>query len=235
MRLAPLLVLLALTAGASAQPSGDALLDQWRAGWREAAAGVERVEMNEGLRRELDGPRGVIEIGTRAQLGYSAAGRPARNVRVVEIDGRRSRPGELRRIDRRLRRAFGRAADLLQRPPPLPGAFLASATATSEPDAVRLRGEAAWRFGVDVPSVRDGRVTLWLSRDDSPRLLRIRLDQRLPRDADARFEADYQRIRGLDLPVELATRVRLQQRRRLRLYTVELTAAGTYSRHRLVR
>lgn len=226
---------LPLAAPAEAQQrSGASVLTDWQSDWRRAASGVLAVQVEETLDRTVDGPRGDIDMRTQGRLRYGASGGVDRDVARAELDGRRAGPVAQRRFENRTDRAFGAASDLLRRPPPLAGPFLASATATGRARPVRLDGRDAWRVSVRTPRL-DGPVSLWFTRGDSPRLLRIRAEQSLARRGRAVFEADYRRVRGLDLAESLRTTVTIRQRRRLRDYEVSLRARGTYRAPRIVR
>ncbi|MEL6615631.1 MAG: hypothetical protein AAFQ43_07830 [Bacteroidota bacterium] len=226
---------LPLAAPAEAQNrSGASVLADWLADWRRAASGVTAVRVEETLDRTVDGPRGDIEMRTQGRVTYSPGGRADREVRRAELDGRLAGPPARRRFESRTDRAFGAAADLLRRPPPLAGPFVASATAQGRARAVRLDGRPAWRVTARTPRL-DSPVSLWFSRDGSPRLLRVRVEQSLTRRGRAVFEADYRRVNGLDLAESLRTTVTLRQRRRLREYEVSLRARGTYRAPRIVR
>lgn len=236
LRLAVLLAALPLAAGPSwAQaPSGASVLAAWQAEWDRAASGVSAVEVRETLDRTVDGPRGDIEMRTMGRLRYDARGDVDREVAAARLDGRPAGPVARRRFESRTDRAFGPAADLLRRPPPLAGPFVATLDAQGPARAVRLSGRSAWRVTARTPRF-DGPVTLWLTRDDAPRLIRIRAEQSLPGRGRAVFLADYHRVGGLDLAESLRTTVTVRQRRRLRDYEVSLHARGTYRSPRAVR
>lgn len=226
--------LLILAAAVDAQPTGPELLASWREDWNRAAEGVEAVRVRETLDRTVDGPRGEIEVRTEGTLRYPISGPPSRDVDRAELDGRRVGPAARRRFEDRTERAFGPAGGLLLRPAPLPGPLLAQALADERVRRDDIDGRPAWRTSLDL---REGGATAlaWFSREDAPRLLRLRIQQDLPRRGRVVFEADYQRERGLDVPDALRTTVTVQQRRRLREYQVSLRARGTYRGAEIVR
>lgn len=231
-RLALLFALVATAA--SAQPSGADLLADWRTGWDRASAEVDAVEMRETLDRTVDGPRGDIEARTEGRLEYPLDGPPRRDIRRAELDGRRLGAVARQRFENRTRRAFGPAGGLLLRPAPLPGRFLSGARAEGRVTRSTVDGRPAWRVRIRGAGV-DADVTAWFTREDTPHLLRLRVEQSLPERARAVFEADYREVDGLDVPTTLRTTVTLRQRRRLRDYVVSLRARGTYRTPEFVR
>ena len=234
MRRLILLPLLLLASGAAlAQPSAERILSEWRAGWDRAAAGVDAVEVRETLDRTVDGPREDIEMRTEGRIVYASGAAPRRTVDRAELDGRRvAAPGRAR-FERRTRRAFGVAADILRIPPPLPGTYLRGAEPTGRPVRDDADGRPAWRVPLSTTQ-NEGRVTAWFGRSEGYPLLRLQVERE--RDgARATLTADYRRVRGLDLPTDLSTTVTVRQRRRLRTYAVDLRARGTYRSPEIVR
>lgn len=226
------LLLLCLSHVAAAQTSGDDLLSRWWEAWADAARDVEAVVVRETLDRTVDGPRGEIEMRTESTLTYSRDGATDRDVDRALLDGRPVGPLARRRFETRTDRAFGSGADALLRPALLPGILLADASATGAASPARLDGRPALRVPIRLPA---GRGLAWFSRDESPRLLRLRLMAALPGRARVVTEADYRTAGGLDVPTDLRTTVTLRQRRRLRDYVVTLHARGTYRAPRIVR
>lgn len=226
------LLLLFLGPLAAAQTSGDEVLSRWRDRWADAARGVEAVVVRETLDRTVDGPRGEIEMRTESTLTYSRDGATDRDVDRALLDGRPIGPLARRRFESRTDRAFGSGSDALLRPALLPGVLLANASASGSASAASLDGRPALRVPVRLPSARG---IAWFSRDDSPRLLRLRVTSTLPGRARAVTEANYRPVGGLDVPTDLRTTVTLRQRRRLREYVVTLHARGTYRAPRIVR
>ncbi|MEM6326660.1 MAG: hypothetical protein AAF791_06025 [Bacteroidota bacterium] len=219
---------------AHAQPTGAELLSDWREGWREASQGVASVTVRETLDRTVDGPRGDIEMRTEGRLRFPLDRPPQREIDRQELDGRRVTPLARRRFEARTNRAFGPAARTLLRPAPLAGRALASATAEGPAIRTQMSATPAWRIALRLPGV-DGDATAWLSREPTPRLLRLRIEESVDRQARVVYEADYRRVSGLDVPTDLRTTVTLRQRRRLREYVVSLHARGTYRTPEVVR
>lgn len=234
MRLA-LACLLALASAAAplaqrAAPEAADVLTEWREGWDRAARGTRAVAFRETLVREVDGPRGGAELRTEGALRYAWGEVPRRTVDRATLDGRSAPPPLRRRFERRTRRAYGPAADALRRPAPMPGPFLRGARPAGPAVGDRVDGREAWRVPLALPR-GGGRVTAWFGREGGAPLLRLRVQ----RSAEHTLTADYRRVDGLDLPTTLLTEVTLRQRRRLRTYTVELRARGTYAAPEIVR
>lgn len=225
------LALAALPATAQ-RPSPEAVLEAWAADWRRAADGVEAVEVDERLVSQIEGPRRPVEVVGTGRLVYGRGRRPRRTPEQLVVNGRSVDPERFAGHARRLDRAFGAAGREVGAPPPLPSALLARADAVALYDDW-LSGQPVWRV-----ELRHGseQADAWFTRSlRSPRLLRLRTEG--GRGDRARLVRDLQfvRVAGLDLPRESRLDVVARQRRRLRNYVVSVSAAGTYTGHRVVR
>lgn len=226
-----LLFLVLAAAPVVAQPSADALLRTWTENWEDAAQGLESVSFDETLLRTIEGPRGTLDIETRGTLRLFQSQRPRRTVMdawvnedPVELDKRSG-------MERRLRLSLGRPARYLTRPAPLPIVLLDSAEPIGEIEVVLDGSERAWMLPLLRPSRRGPpeRLTAWFSTSRTePRLLRLQRDRRLRhRDTLTRI-ATYARIDGLDVPVSQTVDAQIEQRRRLRTYTLVIRSEATY-------
>lgn len=231
MRLASLLLALAALP-AAAQPSAEAVVDAWAAGWRSAAEGVGGVEMAEAMERRLDGPRRDVDVVTEGRLIYRAGERPRRERLRARVDGEPVAVERAGGHDRRLGRAFGRGGRDLAAPPPLPSALFRRADVLDlTPDV--LDGRAVWRVGFVLP--RGGRGAAWFTRSaDAPRLLRTRTEGGRREGHRITRDVAYAPVAGLDLPVASRSDLVVRQRRRLREYRVTMRAEARYADHRLL-
>jgi len=227
-----LLLLLALVATPVwAQPSPDALLRAWTEDWEDAARGLASVSYEETLVRTIEGPRGTLDIETRGTIRLFLRQRPSRTVTDAWVN---DDPIDLEKrpeMERRLRHALGRAARDLTRPAPLPIHLLGSAEPIGQIEAVRVGSVPAWRMSLLRPSRRGPaeRLTAWFSTSRSaPRLLRTERDRRLRHNDTLTRVATYARIDGLDLPVTHAVDAQIEQRRRLRTYSLVIHSETTY-------
>ena len=225
-RLALLTALLAPTA--SAQPSGADLLAAWQAGWDEAVEGVEAVRLAETLRRTVDGPRGTLDIETDGELLLAPFRRPRRTVDRATVNGEDLDLDRLKGMERRLRGALGRAAFDLRRPAALPSWDFAHAAPDGPVGSDRLGSALAWRLPLRGAG-RPGRLTAWFSRSRSaPRLLRLDRAQPIPGGGTLYRSTTYALTVGLDVPTSHSVRAQIEQRRRLRTYTLTLRADAQY-------
>lgn len=236
MRLALALVLALLAPAVAAQPAPDAegLLRAWRAVWAEAAVGVESVALDEEIVRSVEGPRGAHEVRTFAVVRLVPGERASRTAVRAEAGGFPLASGRLAELDERSERVFGPPARWVMRPPALPISYLGRARPLGPPEADRVGGRAAWRLALALPA-REGqqetRFLAWFSvpsAGEAPRLLQIRSEARLPDDGTAVFVTTFSTEGRLDLPSTTRRELTVQQRRRLHLYTVVMTAEGRY-------
>ncbi|MEO0558700.1 MAG: hypothetical protein AAF170_11025 [Bacteroidota bacterium] len=224
-----LLVLVAIPA--SAQPSADALVQTWIRTWDDAAQGLESVSYDETLTRTIEGPRGTLNIETQGTLDLFLDQRPRRAVSDAWVNDDRVDLERRSEMERRLRRALGRASRDLTRPAPLPIHLLASAEPVGEVRAVRLGATPAWEVSLLRPPRRGPaeRLTAWFSPSrTSPRLLQIQRDRRLRHRDTLTRVTTYTRIDGLDIPTSHTVDAQIEQRRRLRTYAMVLHAETTY-------
>ena len=97
-------------------------------------------------------------------------------------------------------------------------------------------GTDAARAEAFVAAANDpGFDALWFARGGAPRLLRARLDGRLPEGGTVVVETDYERVGGLDLARRIRSEAVVQQRRRLRVFTVLLRTEAALTDHRVER
>ena len=97
---------------------------------------------------------------------------------------------------------------------------------------VQLDGAAAWRISATRPLRRGPRerLTIWFSPSSaSPRLLQIRRERAIPDGGTLDRLTTYRRLDGVDVPVSHTVDVQIEQRRRLRTYTLVLHAEATYA------
>lgn len=189
------------------------------------------VRLRESLDREIDGPRGPYRIRVRGTLQLSPLLRPRRFVDELWINGEPTRLEKREQIERRMHHGLGLVARDLQRPPALAIRTLAHAEAEGATDRVQLDGAVAWRI-VGTRPFRRGpseRWTAWFTPSStSPRLLRLRRERPLPDGGVLDRMTTYRRLDGLDLPVSHTVDAQIEQRRRLRTYTLVVHAEATY-------
>ena len=228
MRLAVLLLLALGWRSASAQPRADAVVAAWQDGWEQAYSGGE-VQADEQSLWTLDGPRGPVRVQVDGQVTYQVGQMPTRTVTRLRIGDRDLEPEAGRRYERRVGRAFGRGGRTATAPPPLPDRLLTRTQASRLVLAV-LDETLAWRVTL---ASRRGQALAWFTRSErAPRLLATRTEQ--SRDGRRLVQTvRYVRVEGLDLPSAVEAELTVRQRRRLRDYVVTLSAAGTYSGHRV--
>ena len=228
MRIASLLLVLALALPAAAQPAAGAVLDAWRDGWERAAVGVRAVDARERTEWTVDGPRGRTVVESEGRVRFDD-GPTEREVERTQVNGRTVDPSRGRGQGGRWQRAFGPAGREVHAAPGLPDRFLSDARPLGIA-ADRAEGVPAWRVALDT---RTDRAEAWFTRSDSPRLLAVRVEGRRPRGGRFVRDVRYVRVGGLDVPFESRTTFTVRQRRRLREYFVTLTAVGAYSGHTL--
>ena len=228
------LLVLLLALGAApvvAQPSADALLNAWLDNWDAASERLDSVGMTETHVRTVEGPRGTLEIETVGTIRLFPGQRPQRSVVRVSINGE---PFELAKRDdmeERLRHALGQTSMDLRRPAPLPIRVLASAEPEGSVQSTRLGSTSAWQISLLRPSRRGPpeHLTAWFTRSrTAPRLLRLQRDRRLRHQDTLTRVTTYTRVDGLDLPVSHTVDAEIEQRRRLRTYTLVIHSTATY-------
>ncbi|GAB5534790.1 MAG: hypothetical protein Rubg2KO_10390 [Rubricoccaceae bacterium] len=228
-----LVLLVALVAvPAWAQPSADALLRTWTENWDDAARGLASVSFEEALVRAIEGPRGTLDIETRGTIQLFLDQRPRRSVTDAWVNDDRIDLEKRSEMERRLRHALGRASSDLTRPAPLPIHLLDSSEPMGAVRDVRLGSDRAWQVSLLRPSRRGPaeRLTAWFTPSRSaPRLLRIERDRRLRHNDTLTRATTYTRIDGLDLPVSHTVDAQIEQRRRLRTYSLVIHSEVTYS------
>lgn len=235
----PFLLAVALVAApASGQPSAEALLDAWLDDWEAASSRLDAVAFEEAHTRVVDGPRGTLEIETTGTLRLSLEGRPRRSVASTTVNGVPFDLDDRSSLERRLRRALGPASMDLRRPAPLPVRLLESAEPIGPVELTRLGGTPVWRVSLLRPSRRGPpeRLTAWFTTSRAePHLLRLQRDRRLRFQDTLSRVTSYSRVEGLDLPMTHAVDAEIEQRRRLRTYTLVLRSEATYASPRIER
>ena len=221
----------AISSPARSQPSAGELLDTWRKAAARSADGGVSVRLRETLVRDIDGPRGEVRIRTVGDTELSPLLRPRRFVDELWIDGEPTDVDKTQGMERRLRHALGPVARDLRRPPALAVRTLAHAEADGAVERVQLDGALAWRI-VGTRPLRRGpreRLTAWFTASStSPRLIRLRRERSLPDGGSLDRMTTYRRVGGLDVPATHTVDAQVEQRRRLRTYTLVLRAEATY-------
>lgn len=233
----PILFVLALaTMPAVAQPTADALLDAWLSEWDAAAERLASVELGETQTRTVEGPRGTLEIETMGTLVLYPEGRPRRSVASATVNGEPLELEKRSHMERRLSRALGPASMDLRRPAPLPIRILATSEPLGAVERTRLGTTLAWQMSLARPSRRGPpeRLTAWFTTSSTePRLLQLQRDRRLRHQDTLTRVTTYTRVDGLDLPVRHTVDAQIEQRRRLRTYTLTLRSDARYSMPRI--
>lgn len=248
-----LLVLLPQASPAQA-PDAERLLYGWIDGQREAARaaagpGPPVLAFTEHAERRFDGLRGGRTIETVSAMRWDG-GALDRRVLRARVDGRALSPEAIARLEDRLDEAHGPELRLLRRAPILSSRFFAGFVPVGDAEAVERDGRTLWRVEAR-PAERRGepaRAALFFAagRRDRPRLLHAEVEivpppprGRRPRrgpapDARILLEADFDRTPdGLDLARQQRVEAVVQQRRRLRTFSVAVYADLQFSDYQL--
>jgi len=229
---------LAPAAPAQPAPRGERLLEAWRASTRQVFDDVDEMAWTERADLAVEGPGGTDRLRTvTAVRGGTDAGMN-RDLQRAEWNGRPVPAGRLAFLERRMRRAYGPGFEWVRRPLPPEARLFAAFRAEGNARPDQLDGTPAWVVEV-VPARERDRFeggTLWFSRERGDvRLLRSRLVGRIPRGRSAVVTTDYVSVEGLDVPRRVRAEAVVQQRRRLRVFTVLLTLDATLEGHRVRR
>ncbi|MDX1530781.1 MAG: hypothetical protein R3362_04580 [Rhodothermales bacterium] len=231
MRFLLLLPLLA-AAAVAAQPAPPAgpFLRQWAAEVRAALESVEAVTYRERFWQEVDGPFATRSLGTESVVTRRPGSDPQRRLLRAEVEGRPVPPPTLLRTERRLRRALGADYRLVRRALELPLEAFRLFEPTGPLVPTTLDGRPAWRLDAvardsDLPVER---AALWFAPEPRrPTLLRSRVVLSGRAGTSAVVETAYDAAGGLPLLRRRTVEARLQQRRRIRTFTVLVTAEVT--------
>lgn len=238
-----LLGLLALPAQAQVtSPEAVALLTRWAEATREAFDRVERVDYVETTDQLVDGPFNRHRLGSVADATlYPDRDRPERRIRDFYLDGRPVRPVRARIAQERLRRAIPGIETVL-RAAGLPLQALRGLRPAGAPVFEALDGRPVVRVEAVPRTDRDPveRATFWFARPRSarevPLLLRSQVILRpdVPRARPIIVTTDYDRIEGVPVPRRRRVEATLQQRRRIRTFTVLITVDLAFDDVRVV-
>jgi hypothetical protein len=256
--LPPLLSLLVLASAAQAQPSAERLFYGWLDAQREATreavgAGPPVMTFTERAERRIDGLRGERVIETEAFVTWDGDGL-YHDVLRARVDGQELSPEDVDRLEDRLDEAHGPELRLLRRAPILSSRLFGGFAPTGPAKRVERDGQTLWRVPVepDEPRPERPRARLFFASDGAgaPRLLAAELSlapppspprrrpgrRRAPPPPDIRvdIEAQFQRSPGgLDLAARQRVEAVVQQRRRLRQFSVSVVADLRFSDYQL--
>lgn len=239
-----LFVLLAPPARAqSASPEAIALVSRWAEATRAAVTRVERVDYVETIDQFVDGPFNRHRLGSVSDVNYYFdRDQPDRQLREVRIDGRPVLPMRARIAQERLRRALP-GFEAVRRAMGLPLQALGTLRPTGRLIAEEIDGRAVLRIEA-VPRTASGpveRATLWFTRPrtdrDVPVLIRSRVvfQRDVPRAHPILVTTDYDRIDGVPVPRLRRVEATLQQRRRIRTFTVLVSVDLAFDEIRVIR
>lgn len=235
MRYAPLLFLVLVLRPAAAQaPDAQALLQAWQSAWAAAEAGLAEVVLDEEMAYRMQGPRGPIELRTRGVVRLVPGTRPQRTLAGGDLNGTPLSAEDIATLEERFDRTGGPHAAHARRPPPLPGVLLARARAAGTPEPDRIGQRDAWRVALVFPGGEghaERRALAWFAQTapgETPRLLRTRFEVRVPDEGEVVFVTLFRPVEGIDLPSATRREMTLQQRRRLRHFTISMETEGRY-------
>ena len=177
------------------------------------------------------GHAGTLDIETRGTIRLFLDQRPRRSVTDAWVNDDPIDLDKRSEMERRMRRALGRASRDLTRPAPLPIHLLRSAEPMGEVRQVRLGPASAWQVSLLRPSRRGPaeRLTAWFTPSRStPHLLRLQRDRRLRHQDTLTRITTYTRVDGLDIPLSHTVEAQIEQRRRLRTYSLVLHSEARY-------
>lgn len=233
--LACLVAGLFLARGAWAQPRPAELLRGWLDSQQERLEQLSSLEVHEDASLVLDGPFGSRALETTARV---VVRRPEerweRDILAASLDGRPVPPERWEMALRHRTRMVGpRAAEAIRSVVLLPRA-LRDMRPAGRPERDEVDGRPVWRYDL-VSRTRSGpveRVALWLT--PTGRLVQSRVVAHARPDAPPLVVTTwYDRLEGLDLPVERHIEGTAQTRRRMRTFTMLFDYEATYRDYRL--
>lgn len=218
-----------------ASPDAAALWQQWTQSVRLAHERIDEVAYTEEIEEVIDSPfaqhrlRVLSDVIVRPDVD-----RPVRDVRRAEIGGETVAPVRVPLLQRRLRRAVPDLS-LVERAAALPLAALARLRPVGRLVPVEIEGQAAWRLEAVAPRADAPveRATLWFARTarERPVLLRSQVIARPARVQSGQpivIMTEYTSIDGLPFPRHRRVEATLQQRRRIRTFTVLVTIEASF-------
>lgn len=229
------------TGAASAQPAPapDDLLHRWVSSQVPAARLARQISFAEETQRVLDGPFGKRRLQMRSRLtGHPGTNDWKRDILTASANGRILTPSEFDRMERLSDHMAGARVDRLLQELLFPAGALARMRSVGPATRETIRGVAAWRFDAAAPETARlsvQRMTIWMSAEKAT-LLRSRTILNRPSDRSTlTVVTDYDRDRGLDVPVRRHVEGTIQARRRLRTFTLVLRVDSHYSDYRINR
>lgn len=218
---------------AHAQPQPDTVLDDWLASQDEQARTVSRIDLTEDAVWTVSGPFGARMTELTAHI-TGTPGTPdwSRELVAVEVEGRTLSPEERQRVERHRRRLFG---SLSRQPLPNPARLIRTMEPLGTTRVDTINGMARWRIDLtplsnSTPPRRHPveRATLWFD-PDTRALVQSRVLVRGRRmDSPFIVTVAYTTRSGLDVPRRLHIEGTVQNRRRLRDFSLLVTYDATY-------
>lgn len=251
MRPLLLLLLFLLASAVQAQPSAERLFYGWLDAQREAAR--ERVgtgavvTFTERAERRFDGLRGERVIETESFVTWNGDGL-YHDVLRARVDGQELPPEDVDILEDRLDDAHGPELQLLRRAPILSVRLFGAFSPTGPAKRVERDGQTLWRVPAepDAPRPERPRAQLYFALSDgAPRLVEAELTltppvpprgRRGPPPPDVRIDIEARFTRspdGLDLASRQRVEAVVQQRRRLREFSVSVVADLRFSDYQL--
>ena len=249
-----LFALLLLAPPAAAQPpAAERLFYGWIDGQRKAVQAVAgdgpfMLLFTEHAARRFDGLRGTRTIETETALAWDGADLQRRVLRA-RVDGQPLAPEAIARLEDRLDEAHGPELRLLRRAPILSARLFGTFVPTGPAEPVVRDGRRLWRVDAEPrerrPDAARARLFFEVDRRDRPRLVLAELDlmppsprrhrrRGSPPDVRVHMEADFDRsAEGLDLAARQRVEAVVQQRRRLRTFSVAVHADLRFSDYQL--
>ena len=254
--LTALVGLLALPA--RAQPSAERLFYGWLDRQQAAAealvgAGPAVLTFTERAERRFGGLRGERVIETESFVTWDGSGL-FHDVLRAQVDGQELSPEAVDGLENRLDEAHGPELRLLRRAPILSARLFRAFSPTGPTTRVERDGQTFWRVSAepDERQPKSPRARLYFALDspDAPRLVRAELTlspppssrrgrsggRRAPPPPDVQVDIEARFARsadGLDLASEQRVETVVEQRRRLRSFSVSVIADLRFSDYQL--
>ena len=215
-----------------AQGSNDSdyriVFQAWRSLQRQNSRGVRQINVNEYFESRFDGPAGSWNAALSQNASGSMSGRFSFDLKNFSSDGQRVPANEWSELKAQWNSLLGSEFASLIQTPLLPIQLFEGMEPTGQARLERINGANHWRIEMR-GSGRSfyQRVTLWV-HEELGYLSRSRavMDSR---SASITAVTDYQRVRGLDIPVNRQFEGKVQTRRRSRVSTLYFRVNGNYS------
>jgi hypothetical protein len=225
-------------------PSPITVLQQWQQSQQSATDGIVGLRVRERILRVSNGPLGNHRLETVAEL-MSPLNRLLwrRTLQEARLNGRSLNRRQLNRIEQNNLNQLGtRFTALYNILPPATrlltrmrsfGSTIMEQVGNQQ--AYRIEAEPQQDFSSDRPGLPTiERVTYWIT-PQTGQLVQTRIEFALQGDLKPTVvTTTYHRIKGLDLPERMHLESMVQQRRRLRTFTVLVTIDASYDNYQAI-